>query len=87
MGEIVTEEIEEVHMKSHHLQSSIDELVKDADELANTAQEIKSLKALERSNDLRKAGKLKIMEISKCDLYRFCCVNRFISNGDKSLIF
>ena len=87
MGEIVSGEIEEVHMKRHHLQSIIDELVKDADELANTAQETKSLKTLERSNGLRKAGKLKIVEINKCDLYRFCCMNRFISNGGKSLIF
>ena len=56
----ITEEIEEVRMKRHRLQSSIDELVKDEDELTITAQETEGLKALERSNDLRKAAKLKI---------------------------
>ena len=55
---IITEEIEEVRMKRHRLQSSIDELFKDADELAITSQETQSLKTLERSNDLKKAAKL-----------------------------
>ena len=55
---IISEEIEEVRMKRHRLQSSIDELVKDADELAITSQETQSLKTLERSNDLKKAAKL-----------------------------
>ena len=43
---IITEEIEEVHIKRHLLQSIIDELVKDTDELAITAQETQSLKIL-----------------------------------------
>ena len=36
---IITEEIEEVHIKRHLLEFIIDELVKDTDELAVTAQE------------------------------------------------
>ena len=54
-------------MKRHRLQTVIDELVKDTDELAIAAQETQSLKTLETSNDLRKAAKLKKVEISKCD--------------------
>ena len=54
-------------MKRHRFQSSIDELVKDADELAITAQETQSLKTLEGSNDLRKAAKLRKVEINECD--------------------
>ena len=61
---IITEEIEEACIKRYNLQSSIDELVKDADELAET----QNLKTLERSNDLRKAAKLKEVEINECDL-------------------
>ena len=64
---IITEETEEVCMKRHRLQSSIEELVKDVDELAITAQQTQSLKTLERSNDLRKAAKLKKVEINECD--------------------
>ena len=63
----ITEEIEEVGMKRHCLQSSVDKLVKDADELAITAQETQSLKTLERSNDLKNAVKLKKVEINECD--------------------
>ena len=47
--------------------SSIDELVKDADELAITAQETKSLKMQEKSNDLSKVAKSKKVEINDCD--------------------
>ena len=54
-------------MKRHRLQSSIDELVKDADELAITAQETQSLETLERSNDLGKATKLQKVAINECD--------------------
>ena len=54
-------------MKRHHLQSRIYELVKDTDEVAITTQETKSLKTLEWSNDLRKAAKLKKVEINECD--------------------
>ena len=64
---IITEEIEEVRMKRHRLQSSIDELVKDANELAIIAQETQSLKSLGRSNDLRKAAKLMHVEINGCN--------------------
>ena len=39
--------IEEDYMKRHHLQSRIDELVKDTDEVAITTQETKSLKTQE----------------------------------------
>ena len=48
-------------MKRHRFQSSIDELVKDADELAITAQETQSLKTLEGLRKLRK------VEINECD--------------------
>ena len=54
-------------MKRHRLQSSIDELVKDTDELAFTAEETQSLETLERSNDLGKATKLQKVEINECD--------------------
>ena len=64
---VITEENEEVCMKRHRLQFSIEELVKDADELAITAQQTQSLETLERSNDLRKAAKLKKVEINECD--------------------
>ena len=47
--------------------SSIDELVKDADELAITAQETKSLKMQEKSNDLSNVAKSKKVEINDCD--------------------
>ena len=47
--------------------SSIDELVKDADELAITAQETQSLKMQEKSNDLSKVAKSKKVEINDCD--------------------
>ena len=47
--------------------SSIDELVKDADELAITAQETQSLKMHEKSNDLSKVAKSKKVEINDCD--------------------
>ena len=64
---IITEEIELIRAKRHRLQSNIDELVKDADELAIKVQEIQSLKALERLNDLRKAAKLMKVEINEVD--------------------
>ena len=64
---IITDEIEEVRKKKQHLQSSVDELVKDADELALVAEEKKDMKILERSNDLRKAARLKKVEIVECN--------------------
>ena len=45
----------------------MDELVKDAGELAITDQDTQSLKTLERSYGLRKAAKLKKVEINGCD--------------------
>ena len=38
---VVTEEIEQIVKKKRHLQSSIDELLKDADDMALQAQETK----------------------------------------------
>ena len=64
---IITEEIEKLRMKSHRLQSSIDELVKDPDKLAIAAQESQSFKTLERSNNLRKAANLKKVQMNECD--------------------
>ena len=62
--------MEEVRMKRHRFQSSIDKLVKDAYELAITAHKMQSLKTLESSNDLRKATKLKKVEIMSATLWR-----------------
>lgn len=61
----ITEEIEQVAKKRRHLQSSIDELLKDADDMALKAQDDQCFKTLERSNDLRKAAALKKGEINE----------------------
>ena len=64
---VVSEEIEQVRKRKRHLQSSIDELLKDADEMAQKAQDTENFKTLERSNNLRKADRLKKAEIDECD--------------------
>ena len=60
-------EIEEVRKKKLRVQSSIDELIKDADELALKAQETNSFQALGRSNDLRRLAKSKKEDIEECN--------------------
>ena len=77
----ISNKIEEVLMKRHRLQSSIGELVKDADELAITAQETQNMKTLERSNDLRKAAILKKVDINECD-----CVEKSLILHRKSVV-
>ena len=51
---VISEEIEEVLKKKRHLQLSIDELIKDANILADKAEKKSDLLMLGRSNDLRR---------------------------------
>ena len=64
---VISYEIEEVCKKKLRIQSSIDELIKDADELALKAQETNSFQALGRSNDLRRLAKSKKEDIEECN--------------------
>ena len=64
---VISCEIEEVRKKKLRVQSSIDELIKDADELALKAQETNSFQALGRSNDLRRLAKSKKEDIEECN--------------------
>ena len=64
---VISCEIEEVRKKKLRVQSSIDELIKDADELALKAQETNSFQALGRSNDLRRLAKSKKEDTEECN--------------------
>jgi len=63
---IIDTEIAEVRKKKLRLQESIDELIKDADQLALRAEQTSNFKDLGRSNDFRKAANLKKTEIEEC---------------------
>ena len=53
--------------KRRYLQSSIDELLKDADTLADKAEKKSDMLMLGRSNDLRRLSKVKKSEIDELD--------------------
>ena len=63
---IIDTEIAEVRKKKLRVQESIDQLIKDADQLALRAEQTNSFKDLGRSNDLRKTANLKKAEIEEC---------------------
>ena len=64
---IIAEEIVEIAKKNRYLHLSIDELVKDADALADKAEVEGDMTVLGRSNDLRKLSKTKKSELSELD--------------------
>ena len=63
---VIDDEIDEVRKKKSRIQESIDDLIKDADQLALRAEQVSSFKDLGRSNDLRKTASLKKTEIEEC---------------------
>ena len=62
---IIDTDIAEVRKKKPRVQESIDQLIKDADELALRAEQTNSFKDRGRSNDLRKTANLKKAEIEE----------------------
>jgi len=62
----VCSEIEEVRKKKQYLQTSINALIKDADELALKAETTSDFQALGQSNDLRKLANSKKEEVEEC---------------------
>ena len=62
---VISEEIEEVLKKKRNLQLSIEELLKDADTLADKAETKSDLLMLGRSNDLRRLSIAKKLEIDE----------------------
>ena len=63
---IIDTEIAEFRKKKLWVQESIDQLIKDADQLALRAEQTNSFKDLGRSNDLRKTANLKKAEVEQC---------------------
>ena len=63
---IIDTEIAEVRKEKLRVQESIDQLIKDADQLALRVEQTNSFKDLARSNDLRKAANLKKAGIEEC---------------------
>ena len=61
---IIAEEIGDIVKKKRYLHLSIDEIVKDADALADMAEVEGDMTVLGRSNDLRKLSKTKKSELS-----------------------